>query len=58
MTPARHKNKLLRLITQLRDGVSECVDHKHLQNPYPAMQDFEDAAAKLIGEIERTVLLK
>ena len=58
MTPARHKFRLLKLITAIRDEVGACVGAGHLQYPYPVLQDFENAADKLIEEIERTVLLK
>jgi len=58
MTPKRHKNRLLRLMTKLRNEVSRLQEEKHITYPFKALHEVELDMHDLTVEIERTELVK
>jgi len=58
MTPKRHKNRLLKLMTKLREEVCVLVEHKHIKYPYKNLHEVELDIHDLTKEIERTELVK
>ena len=58
MSPYRHKQKLLKLMTRLRDEVCNLLEDKHLLYPYKSLPEIEHDIDNLVEEIERTGLVK
>ncbi|MFW9894045.1 MAG: hypothetical protein ACFFFO_17710 [Candidatus Thorarchaeota archaeon] len=56
MSPKRHKTKLLRIMTHLRDAVSETLEHRHIKYPYPELHELEIQLHKMVQAIERQEL--
>ena len=57
MTPQRHVNRLLKLMTMLREEVSKLVEEKHIEYPYKNLHEVELDIHDLTKEIERTELV-
>jgi len=57
MTPKRHKNRLLKILTQLKAEVCKLIEDKHLRYPYKSLPEIEHDIDNLIEEIERTGLV-
>ena len=58
MSPKRHKFKILKTITLLRNQVAELYEHEHVQHPSKSLNDVELDIHDLAKEIERMELLK
>jgi len=58
MTPKRHKNRLLGLLTKLKDEVCSLIEDEHLEYPYKSLPEIERDIDHLCQEIERTELAK
>jgi len=57
MTPKRHKNRLLKILTQLREEVCSLIEDEHLLYPYKQLPEVEKDIDNLIFEIDRTGLV-
>ena len=58
MSPKRHKTRLLKLLTKLKNEVCSLLEDKHLQYPYKSLPEVEHDIDNLCQEIERTELAK
>ena len=58
MSPKRHKNRLLKVLTQLKNEVCSLLKDEHLQYPYKSLEEIEHDIDNLTQEIERTGLAK
>ena len=58
MKPKRHKNRLLKLLMQLKTEVCSLLEDNHLQYPYKSLEEVERDIDNLTQEIERTELAK
>ena len=58
MSPKRHKTRLLKLMTELREEVSRLQEEKHIKYPYKNLHEVELDIHDLTKEIERTELSK
>ena len=58
MSPNRHKKKLLRLMTKIRNEVSRMTEEQHIKYPYKNLQEVEIDIHDLTQEIERMELMK
>jgi len=58
MTPQRHVNRLLKLMTMLREEVSKLVEEGHIKYPYKSLHEVELDIHDLTQEIERVELAK
>lgn len=56
MTPARHKTRLLKTLTLLKNEVCNLLEDQHLQYPYKSLEEIERDIENLLREIERTGL--
>ena len=58
MTPKRHKIRLLKILTQLKNEVCSLLKDEHLQYPYKSLEEIEHDIENLTREIERVGLIK
>lgn len=56
--PEKHKTRLLKLITKLREDVCSLLNDGHLEYPYKSLPEIERDIDCLVQEIERTELSK
>jgi len=56
MSPKRHKRRLLRLITKIKNEVCRLEEHGHIKYPYKDLHEVDLDISDLIHEIERTEL--
>ena len=56
MKPAKHKAKLMKLLTKLKNEACSLLEDKHLQYPYKSQEEVERDIDNLCQEIERTGL--
>ena len=57
MSPKRHKNRLLKILTQLKGEVCKLIEDEHLLYPYKSLPEIERDIDNLTEEIERTGLV-
>ena len=57
MSPKRHKNRLLKTLTQLKGEVCSLLEDEHLRYPYKQLPEVEHDIDNLVQEIERTGLV-
>lgn len=58
MSPRRHKFKILKTITLLRNQVAELFGHGHIEYSLESMDEVERHIDTLIKEVERKALVK
>ena len=58
MKPERHKSRLLKLLTNLKNEVCSLIKDGHLQYPYKSLEEIERDIDNLTQEIERVRLAK
>ena len=58
MKPAKHKAKLMKLLTKLKNEACSLIKDEHLQYPYKSLPEVERDIDSLCQEIERTELAK
>lgn len=58
MTPKRHKNRLLKILTQLREQVCLLYEHEHVKHPSKSLKEVELDIHDLTMDIEKMELSK
>jgi len=58
MTPRRHKNRLLKLTTKLREEVCKLMENGHIHFPYKDLKEVELDIHHLAQDIEKIELSK
>lgn len=58
MSPRRHKLKILKTLTLLKNQVSELFSHQHIEYTVKSLDEVERDIDMLVKEIERKELAK